>query len=391
MARADAFITPQLLVWARERVSMTAEVAASLVGVKLEKYISWERGECLPTVNQAKKAAKKIKIPYVWLFLDTPPVKYKLPQNTDYRTFANQLIADTSWEMNCYIADIAMRRDAMIDLYEEMDMQIPCFEQYMNVDASDNTAIAQRLRTLLNITIEQQRKFKNSNEAFNYYMEALASLGVLVFQAGKIDKKVMRGMSIYDSIFPIIVVNRKDEFNARIFTLMHEFIHILTRTPGICDTFGIERQSRFDIEIKCNAIAAEALVPQADLLAERSLRRIQESGWSDDEVLKIAKNFSVSREVIIGRILSQGMITLDFYNKKLTQYTEEYEQYKRNQKKSAGFLPPSTDICSQVGKLYARTIMNAYNQEVITPRDTSQFLSGLRVQHFSKVESWCFS
>ncbi len=391
MPRNDALITPQLLIWARERIGMTIELAAKAAGVALDKYEKWENGEQLPTINQAKKFAQKAKIPYVWLYLDSPPEKYKLPKNTDYRTIANQALKDFSIELNHLIADISMRRDAMIELYTEMDMPLPHFEVYMDAKTSSDVSVAEAIRNLLGITYEKQCKFRNSNEAFNYYLEAFASIGILVFQASKVDKNIMRGMSIYDPIFPIIVVNRKDEYNARIFTLIHEFVHILTRTPGICDTFSIERQSRFDIEIKCNRIAADALVPQDTLTAEREWHQITQTGWDDICIQRIAKNFAVSREVIIGRLLSLDKITLAFYNAKLSQYTDEYEQYQRNHKKKDGFLPPSTDICSQVGKLYARTVMSAYSQEIITPRDASQFLSGLRLQHFGKVERWCFS
>ena len=119
---------------------------------------------------------------------------------------------------------------------------------------------------------------------------------------------------------------------------------------------------------------------------------MQQNGWDDDGIQKISRIFSVSREVIIGRLMTLGKIGIDFYNEKLLQYTREYEQYERNRiNNKNGFLPPSIDICSQVGKLYARTVMSAYNQEIITPRDASQFLSGLRIHHFGKVERWCFS
>lgn len=392
MAKNDALITPQLLVWARERVAMPVDLAAKAAGVATAKYQSWEQGEQLPTVNQAKKFAKKVKIPYAWFFLATPPEKYKLPKNTDYRTFANQATPDYSIELQYLIADVSMRRDAMIELYTEMDIPIPHFEQYMDANTSDISSVAQTIRSLLGITLERQKKFKNGSEAFNYYMEALSALGILVFQAGKLDKNIMRGLSIYDPVFPIIVVNRKDEFNARIFTLFHEFVHILTRTPGICDSLGLESKTNFDIEIKCNQVAAEALVPQEALLTDNYWTLIEHHGWNDDVIQKIAKNFSVSREVIIGRLLTLNKITIDFYIKRLAKYTKEYEEYKRNQRQSKdGFLPPSTDICSQVGKFYARTIISAYNQDLITPRDVSHFFSGLRVQHFGKVERWCFS
>lgn len=392
MARGYALITPQMLVWARERIEMPVALAAQAVGVTVDKYRSWEQGEKLPTINQAKKFAKKVRIPYAWLFLTVPPEKYKLPKNTDYRTFFNQEISNYSLELQHLLADVSMRRDAMIELYTEMDIPLPRFEQYKDIETTDNATIAQTIRSLLEITLDRQKKFRNSSEAFNYYMEALSAMGILVFQAAKVDKTVMRGMSIYDPVFPIIVVNRKDEYNARIFTLMHEFVHILTRTPGICDTFGIEEQSRFEIEIKCNRIAAEVLVPSNALLSDSQWIKIQQNGWDDDGIKKISRIFSVSREVIIGRLMTLGKIGIDFYNEKLLQYTREYEQYERNRiNNKNGFLPPSIDICSQVGKLYARTVMSAYNQEIITPRDASQFLSGLRIHHFGKVERWCFS
>ncbi|MDL2280753.1 XRE family transcriptional regulator [Selenomonadales bacterium OttesenSCG-928-I06] len=392
MPRNDALITPELLIWARERISMPVELVAKAIGVTVEQYQSWESGEQLPTINQAKKFAQKVRVAYAWLFLDTPPQKFKLPKNADYRTFANQAMSDYSIELNYLLIDISMRRDAMIELYAEMDTPLPRFEEYMDAETVRDITIAETIRQLLGITYTKQQKFKDSNEAFNYYREALSSIGILVFQAGNIDKSIMRGMSVYDPVFPIIVVNRKDEYNARIFTLLHEFVHILTRTPGICDTFSIEHQSQFEIEIRCNRIAAEALVPQDTLMNDSHWNKIAQSNLDDVFIRKTARKFSVSREVIIGRLLTLGKITFDFYNAKLSQYNNEYEQYQRNQKsKKRGFLPPSTNICSQVGKLYAQTVMNAYTQEVITPRDASQFLSGLRVQHFDKVERWCFS
>lgn len=390
MARNEALVTPQLLIWARERVAMSVDLAAKAADVKVEKYQCWERGELLPTVNQAKKFAQRAKIPYAWLFLAAPPEKYKLPKNADYRTFANRVPFEDSVKLQYLIADVAMRRDAMIELYTEMEIPLPRFEQYMDANTSDNVMVAQTIRSLLGITLERQRKFNDSREAFNFYRESLSAIGILVFQAGKLENSVMRGMSIYDPVFPIIVVNRKDEYNARIFTLMHEFVHILTRTPGICDTLSIERQSHFDIEIKCNRVAAAALVPQEPLLAAFNWNQIQQYEW-DDAVRKSARHFSVSREVIIGRLLTLNKIDFDFYNRKLTQYSKEYEQYKRQKGEKDGFPPPSVDICSQVGKLYAQTVMSAYNQELITPRDASQFLSGLRLQHFDQVERWCFS
>ena len=391
-ARNDALITPQILVWARERIRMSIEIAANAAAVTVDRYCTWEEGEALPTVNQAKAFAKKAHIPYAWLFLPTPPEKCKLPHNTDYRTFANQPVDRDLMQVQTLIVDAAMRREAMIELYTEMDMILPEFVQYIDENSEDDSSsIAQTIRNLLGLTLDKQASFRNRNEAFNYYLDAFSAIGILVFQTGKISPLLMRGMSIYEQVFPVIVVNRKDEYNARIFSLFHEFVHILTRTPGICDALGINRDSRFAIETKCNGIAAEALVPGNDLLANTSWIHIRKNGWDDTYVRKIANDFVVSREVIIGRLWKLDKITLEFYQRKLRQYSAEYEQSQKMKSTKDGFLPPSMDISSQVGKLYARTVLNAYNQEVISPRDASQFLSGLRMQHFDKVERWCFS
>lgn len=388
MPRNGANITPQVLIWARERLEMPLDFAADACGVSVEKYSTWETGYAVPTIIQAKKIAKKMKIPYAWLFLSNPPEKYKLPRHVDYRTLNIYPTNKSLVGLNSLIEEVSIRRDVMIDLYSVNNFSVPQFTTYIDFKTSTNESISKFVRDLLDLSHYKQSQFRSSSEAFNYYKETLSEIGVLVFQAGDLELDVMRGISLYFSIFPIIIVNRKDEYNARIFSLFHEFVHILTRTPGVCDNFAFINQDQPSVEVKCNKIAAEILVPSSDIL--NYCDSYQSTEWSDNRISKIAHIFSVSREVIIGRLFELGKIDFYFYQNKLHQFNEEYMQIKRI-KKRKGFLPPSLDICSQVGKLYARTVVNAYNQELITPRDASNFLSGLRIQHFEKVEKWCFS
>jgi Zn-dependent peptidase ImmA (M78 family)/transcriptional regulator with XRE-family HTH domain len=390
MAR-PAFITPELLVWARQRLNLSVQETADRTGIKAEKLQSWENGTCLPTVNQAKALAKKLKIPYVYFFLSSPPLKFKLPKSQDYRIFANQSNGIHSMEMDYLVYDVMQRREVIIELYQQMDIPTKVFDSYIDSEQYAYQTVATTVRKVLGLPENQIKKFKNTNDAFNYFLDAFSNIGILVFQASEIAKSEMRGMSIYEDIFPIVVVNRKDEYSARIFTLIHELVHLLTRTPGICDSLGMSERSELQIELKCNSIAAQILVPENLLKEHFVYRQIRNYGFDDGRIQMLAKAFSVSREVIIGRLVAMRDISIDFYNAKLQQYTDEYESYQKTKTKKGGFLPPSVDVCSQVGKLYARAVMTAYNQELITPRDASQFLSGLRIQHFDKVERWCFS
>ena len=47
-------------------------------------------------------------------------------------------------------------------------------------------------------------------------------------------------------------------------------------------------------------------------------------------------------------------------------------------------------LATQVGKLYARTVLNAYYADKITARDTSGYLLNLKAKNFGKLERWCF-
>jgi Zn-dependent peptidase ImmA (M78 family)/DNA-binding XRE family transcriptional regulator len=383
-----AIVTKEVLIWARNLDKIALEEAARSAGVKVNRLRSWEAGKDLPTIKQAKKLAKKYKIPFVYFYLDDPPKGSRLPRSTDYRTFKNVALDEKqSRELHFILRDIMERRDVMIDLYEELEYDTTSFDYTISIDEKTKN-IANYIRNIIELTYEKQIRFRNSRNAFNYYLEAFEELGILVFQAENINPIEMRGMSVYEKIFPIIVVNRKDAINARIFTLFHEFVHLLTRTPGICDDMSsFTEKENDDIEIFCNKVAAQALVPKKYLEEYANLNYFQDRFTDDDLILDIARNFAVSRAVIIGRLYELGKISLHIYLKKLHQYSSEYI---KNKKKGEGFLTHSMNIATQMGKLYSKAVLNAYNQELITPIAASGYLSGLRLQHFPKVEGWCF-
>ena len=118
-------------------------------------------------------------------------------------------------------------------------------------------------------------------------------------------------------------------------------------------------------------------------------KRDSNYGFDDGRVGKIAKDFAVSKQVILHCLWELNIISQPFYYETLNRYSDEYKAYKA-QKPKKGFLPPVTDTVSQVGKLYARTVLNAYYAEKITARDTSSYLLNLKAKNFGKLERWCF-
>ncbi len=74
----DALVTPKIIEWARRRINLSIELAASRVGVSAETFYSWEKNRARPTLRQAQELAHKMYIPLGYLYLSEPPVE-KLP------------------------------------------------------------------------------------------------------------------------------------------------------------------------------------------------------------------------------------------------------------------------------------------------------------------------
>jgi len=385
--RNNALVTPQVLIWARERLDLSLTDASEFLKIKPDRLKSWEDGNKYPTIRQAKEVAKKYKIPYVFFFLPESPKNIKLPKNHDYRTFTNLPVGKFSVELKSLLFDIVQRREAMLQLNHELSIDIPSFSFFYDLKTTNVGNIAKTIRAFLQLP--EQLNFRTDYEAFNYFRTVIEKIGILVFQAVDIELSEMRGISVFEEIYPIIVVNRNDSPNARIFTLIHELAHIITRTAGICDYNGMTEASSLDVEKRCNQIAAQALVPENALKSHNKYSQLL-NNWSDSLVRDIANVFSVSREVILGRLLTFKDINFDFYCNKMEQYNIEYHKNKNSDKKN-GFLPPSTDKETQLGKIYISTVLTAYNQDVITARDAIQYFEGLRLKHFQKLERWCFA
>src|SRR6185295_8631137 len=101
--------------------------------------------------------------------------------------------------------------------------------------AEDPEEVAARARQYLDITLERQERWRDKYEAFNAWREMLEQKGVLVFQVTDVSVSEMRGFSISEMPLPAVAANIKDAVNGRIFTILHEFVHLMVREAGLCD------------------------------------------------------------------------------------------------------------------------------------------------------------
>lgn len=383
-----AIVTPEVLQWARSLDRITLEEIALKLKVEVAKVEAWENGSEYPSLIQAKNLAKQYRVPFAYFYLPDTPQKTKRLEKVDYRTFGNWGVGEMSRELRWFLRDIEDRRDTMIELYKEAEMEPVPFTLNISVDTAE-AVFATQIRNFLSLTDQIQIKFRKPEAALSFCISRLEEQDFLVFQAAKIQTEEMRGLSIAYDMFPIIALNRKDEPSARLFTLIHELVHILSRTSGICNDMSQDKVQISKIELFCNKIAGLTLVPTPQLKKNRNISLIQQYGLDDAYVNAIARDFAVSKEVILHRLWDIGVIDRTTYFDTFNRYSEEYMVYK-NRKKKDGFLPPALDKGTQVGKLYTKTVITAYHAEKLSPREASNYLLGLRVKHFGAIERWCY-
>lgn len=109
-----AYITPNVLKWARESARMSEEVACAKVSVSIEKLKEWENGYDFPTIKQAQTLAKAYKRPFALLFLPDIPRDFQPLQ--DFRKSGSKPFNTSSIFI---IREIQQKQSWIRDLYEE--------------------------------------------------------------------------------------------------------------------------------------------------------------------------------------------------------------------------------------------------------------------------------
>ncbi len=379
-----AHINPKLLVWARECCRMDIAYAASKLGIDQEKLEQWENGDVSPTVRQLRNLANAYRVNFGALFLPEPPETFTPPVK-DYRLHQGAVAGEIDPEIAIDLRLHLNAREIALELEADLGEEFAPFRLSCSLEDSP-AKVAELIRAELGISTGVQKKFRQSRVAFNAWRDAVANYGVLVIQSSKVDLSNMRGYSVFFDKLPLVVVNRKDAYSARTFTLIHEFTHLLLRSSGLCDLSSESGRPPNEqrLEVFCNAVASQTLVPDAVLLSYAGIRDIGPEAWSDEILGPIARDFGVSREVILRKLLDHGLTTQAFYQENHERYTQEATEYKQKQK--GGFVPPAVDVVSTKGKQYVSLVFEALNSSVITAADAADFL-GVKTKHFSTIEA----
>jgi Zn-dependent peptidase ImmA (M78 family) len=296
--------------------------------------------------------------PWSFFLVDEPEVFTSAGQ--DNRSIGNRR-EPPSPSLLEVIDTVANMLDAASELFPDVKYEVPS-DPITPDTPFENAGLA--IREFLGMTDEHQLGFRDDFEALRAWGEALQARGVYVSQR-RLHDPTIRAFSRVVGDQAIVVVDTGDIPVARIFSLIHEYCHVVLRSTGICDL-----SDHSAIERYCNAVTGATLLPVRLLTATQGDRRFDRSPEEDDELLKgLSRRLGVSQAAILIRLRDLGDLSQENFD--LIETRRAARRGDTDRAPGGQYYPVQIN---RVGRRFARNVLEALDDHQITRQDASALL-----------------
>lgn len=297
---------PEIFKWAREGAGLDVPGAADALKIKAGTLEAIESGDAAPSRPMLLRMTKVYRRSLLTFYLPEPPRKGDRGQ--DYRTVAVDRNTDAEANLDALVRDVRARQ-ALVRSVLEDDEEIRPLDFVGSATPEWGVArLATAIQQRLAFNRDAFRAQRTTEDAFSLLRSRAEEAGVFVLLIGNLGShhsaipvEAFRGFAIADPLAPFVVINDQDARTAWSFTLLHELAHLWLGATGVSGG-----RPEHQIEQFCNAVAAEVLVPSADIA------RFDIRGLSFDEQLEAiarqASAWKVSRPMLAYNLLLVGRI-----------------------------------------------------------------------------------
>ncbi|MBB5199841.1 ImmA/IrrE family metallo-endopeptidase [Glaciimonas immobilis] len=329
------------------------------------------------TFNQLAKVAEHFGRG-VLFFLESEPVQPERIHTPAFRTLANQK-PELSIKVKSLIERVEKQRTVYLALRDELEN--PDLTEFSPPDLPQNApqAAADIARVWLGL---------NDVNDFETYRSAVEAQGILVFRSNGYNGKwqiakesPILGFTLYAEDCPVIVIKKQQSEARQSFTLMHELGHLLLHRISSIDDEN-DMHSRLGYEREANEFAGLMLVPDTFLQKIDDTARPRHVDQYDDWLKGCRRDWGVSTEVILRRLLDSGRLS-----------QQQYAAYRRWH---AGLQVPQLDGGSRAyrsrepihifGDTFVRAVLGALSRRRITLSKASNYLDGLKINDLHQLE-----
>jgi Zn-dependent peptidase ImmA (M78 family)/DNA-binding transcriptional regulator YiaG len=385
-------VAPAVLKWARRTAGFDVDDAAKRLRVSSAQLQEWESGVRRPTIGQLRNMGKLYKRPLVVLLLPEPPRDFDALR--DFRR-TGQTAGAAAWSpaLHAEFKRALSQRDVVLELVELAPSALPGeSRRFSFVRAGGDEDAAGRIRELLDMEGWLPGTWGDPRLALRSAIDAVERLGILVLQTRDVEVAEMRGFSVSEWPYPVVVLNGSDWPRPRLFTLLHELCHLGLNAGGLCDLHEQpegKRRDEDDVERHCNRVAAAALMPRSAMLADPAVRRAGVDGWSLDDLAALGSRYGASSEAVLLRLVSLGLADWELYRERKPELEREYararEREKERQRGTGGGPSYYRIKVRNLGRSYVQSVIDAFQARVISSFDVADYLD-IRFDQLSKLE-----
>lgn len=295
-------VKPEVLHWALEESKKNEAEFLS----RFPKAGEWLKYDLHPTFKQLEKVAKFLHIPFGYLFLDSPPKMDVM--EVEFRSISNKM-PQISKNLQDTILDMDHKKSWMSDYRRDIGWgKLEVIENFNERRTANIIADAKLAKQLLGLTENWYTRIRDLNEAFRFLRNNLEQVGILVMRNGivgsnthrSLDINEFRAFMLYDELAPLIFINNNDSQAGKVFSLIHEYFHVLFEQDDVMLDPYVGNTPR---ERQINALTAEFLMPQERLLTL----------WNNNlDILKqigsLSEFFKVSKLALAIKLNNMGLI-----------------------------------------------------------------------------------
>ena len=362
-------MSPPVLEWAVERTQLPINELEKKPDFRSLR--SWLIGESTPTFRQAQKLAKLAGIPFGYLLLEKPV--QRTPRLPDFRTHGSTPLSGCSPALEQTIYACERRLEWYAEDALANGITGPSFIGRFSTDTPAQKA-ADWSSTLLNWT---PGKHERNRSRVATLADAIERAGILVMRSSivgnnthhKLDPDEFRGFTLIRNSYGLIFINTSDSGVGKLFSLAHEFGHVLLGEQGVSGGSLNQRA----VERWCNQFAAEFLVSAKDLLTK----------WAETKDLEAVchwtyKTFGVSRDVTVWLLVGNGALPREAGQR----FIKEAPRPRTTQQSGGGDF--TLGLRSRLGGLFLEAVTGALAEGRIGEREASRQLG---IKKISTIEA----
>ncbi|MCC7475312.1 MAG: ImmA/IrrE family metallo-endopeptidase [Pirellulales bacterium] len=348
-------INPELIRWALTRSGLPREDFS-------ETVTAWMNKEKKPTLNQLEGFARKAMVPFGFLFLDEPPME-ELPV-PDYRTRKDKGVRSASPNLIETVFEMERRKDWMHEYLTSQGYGNLAFVGSAGIN-DPVKPVAEHIRKTLRLVPDWAERQSSYTSALAFLRRRVEESGILIFVNGivgnnryrSLDPDEFEGFVLVDSVAPLIFVNGADYKVAQMFTVAHELAHVWIGQSALFDLKATV-PANYEIEMYCNEVAAELLVPE--ILLSTAWPTLPKR---DEAFLSFASRHRVSPIVVARRAKDLKLIGPEDFFRFYERYMKAERKHEAKRQKGGDFW---RNQHQRIGYRFGTAVANAALEGAIT-------------------------